>query len=57
MLEQTIQGLKLYFHHLLGSMLLYRSERKQYSEMGGSNKNVADIYGAQHLLRLFGKKL
>ncbi|SAL99404.1 hypothetical protein [Absidia glauca] len=53
MLKQTIQGLKLYFHHLLGSMLLYRSERKQYSQMGGSDKNVADIYGAQHLLRLF----
>ncbi|KAI8334310.1 MRG domain-containing protein [Chlamydoabsidia padenii] len=52
-LNQTIQGIKLYFRHLLGNMLLYRSEREQYIDLLRSNKNVVDIYGAEHLLRLF----
>ncbi|KAI8077688.1 MRG domain-containing protein [Halteromyces radiatus] len=52
MLEQTVQGLKLYFNHTLGNMLLYRSERKQYEELV-STKPLVDIYGGEHFLRLF----
>lgn len=55
MLEQTIQGLKLYFNHSLGTMLLYRSERNQYQELLSYGKEWVDLYGAEHLLRLFGK--
>ncbi|SAM06424.1 hypothetical protein [Absidia glauca] len=53
MLEQTIQGLKLYFNHSLGTMLLYRSERNQYQELLSYGKEWVDLYGAEHLLRLF----
>ncbi|ORX46510.1 MRG-domain-containing protein [Hesseltinella vesiculosa] len=57
MVEQTIQGLKLYFNHSLNTMLLYRSERKQYDNIHGSypDKELTDIYGLEHFLRLFGK--
>ncbi|CAO3592798.1 unnamed protein product [Absidia cylindrospora] len=54
-LEQIIQGLKLYFHHTLGKALLYRSERQQYEDLQATGKNLIDIYGGEHLLRLFGK--
>ncbi|KAI8337950.1 MRG domain-containing protein [Chlamydoabsidia padenii] len=53
MLEQTIQGLKLYFNHTLGTMLLYRSERNQYQQFESYGKEWVDIYGGEHLLRLF----
>ncbi|ORZ19494.1 MRG domain-containing protein [Absidia repens] len=52
-LEQIIQGLKLYFYHTLGKALLYRSERRQYEDLIATGKNSIDIYGGEHLLRLF----
>ncbi|ORZ05399.1 MRG domain-containing protein [Absidia repens] len=52
-LEQAIQGLKLYFNHTLGTMLLYRSERNQFEELQSYGKEWADLYGGEHLLRLF----
>ncbi|KAF2866095.1 MRG-domain-containing protein [Massariosphaeria phaeospora] len=61
-LEEVIQGLKEYFNKSLGRLLLYRFEREQLcdiytavedpaSELAG--KAFADIYGGEHLLRLF----
>ncbi|KAI8836607.1 MRG-domain-containing protein [Chytridium lagenaria] len=37
---------KAYFDRALGNLLLYRFERQQYLSM-------SDVYGAEHLLRLF----
>lgn len=63
-LEEVIQGLKEYFNKSLGRLLLYRFEREQLydictdmenatSDLAG--KTLADIYGGEHLLRLFGQ--
>jgi mortality factor 4-like protein 1 len=65
-LEEVVQGLKEYFNKALGRLLLYRFEREQLfdihtqlesatSDLAG--KQFADIYGGEHLLRLFGKSL
>jgi mortality factor 4-like protein 1 len=56
MLEQIIQGLCMYFDKALGPVLLYRCERRQYHDIQKTNstKDLTDIYGAEHLLRLFG---
>jgi mortality factor 4-like protein 1 len=40
---------------MLGSQLLYKFERIQYSDFLKSKKQLSDIYGAIHLLRLFEK--
>ncbi|KAI8068243.1 MRG domain-containing protein [Gongronella butleri] len=54
MMDQTIQGLKLYFNQSLNS-LLYRSERKQLDDIHDTypDKDLTDIYGLEHFLRLF----
>ncbi|KAF2732030.1 mortality factor 4-like protein-like protein 1 [Polyplosphaeria fusca] len=61
-LEEVIQGLKEYFNKSLGRLLLYRFEREQFldiyarMESGASDlagKTLVDIYGGEHLLRLF----
>lgn len=63
-LEEVIQGLKEYFNKSLGRLLLYRFEREQFfdiltqteqatSDLAG--KSMSEIYGGEHLLRLFGK--
>lgn len=62
-LEEVIAGLKEYFNKSLGRLLLYRFEREQFydiitrvekptDELAG--KSLAEIYGGEHLLRLFG---
>lgn len=65
-LEEVIAGVKEYFNKALGRILLYRFERNQFSdwhkqlEKGHgehAGKTLCDIYGCEHLLRLFGKKL
>ncbi|KAF2017019.1 histone acetylase complex subunit [Aaosphaeria arxii CBS 175.79] len=61
-LEEVVQGLKEYFNKSLGRLLLYRFEREQFFDIHTriesptsdlSGKNLADIYGGEHLLRLF----
>lgn len=60
----VISGLTCYFDKSLGTHLLYRFERKQYAEIrkrfytgphvrvGVDEKEMSEIYGAEHLLRL-----
>ena len=62
-LEEVIAGIKEYFNKSLGRLLLYRFERGQYEDVLArinkpgndlEGRQLADIYGAEHLLRLFG---
>lgn len=56
-LDETIAGIQLYFDKALGTILLYRYERQQYKNVLESkqfqNKAPSEVYGAEHLLRLF----
>ncbi|KAK9324643.1 MRG-domain-containing protein [Lipomyces orientalis] len=54
-LDEVLAGLQLYFDKSLGSILLYRFERQQYLELtrGNPGKVPSEIYGAEHLVRLF----
>ncbi|KAK9244056.1 MRG-domain-containing protein [Lipomyces tetrasporus] len=54
-LDEVLAGLHLYFDKSLGSILLYRFERQQYLEVtrGNPGKVPSEIYGAEHLVRLF----
>ena len=61
-LEETIAGVKEYFNKALGRILLYRFERQQFFEWHRelekghgehSGQTFCDIYGCEHLLRLF----
>ncbi|KAE8359805.1 MRG-domain-containing protein [Aspergillus caelatus] len=61
-LEEIIMGIKEYFDKALDKILLYRFEREQYRNLrkkweSGSgdfaDKGPLDIYGAEHLTRLF----
>lgn len=62
LLEEMIQGTREYFEKALGRILLYRFERHQLKELrelwitdtDGKYKGPADVYGAEHLSRLFG---
>ena len=62
-LEEVIAGVKEYFNKSLGRILLYRFERQQYYEVHKqiesghgehAGKTLCDMYGCEHLLRLFG---
>ena len=62
-LEEVISGIKEYFDKALDKILLYKSEREQYRsirkewEKGSgdmADKSPLDVYGAEHLTRLFG---
>jgi mortality factor 4-like protein 1 len=55
-LSEIIAGITLYFDKALGNNLLYRFERAQYVEQkrAATDKPMSEIYGAEHLLRLFG---
>ncbi|KAJ2754437.1 Esa1p-associated factor [Coemansia pectinata] len=53
--DEIIEGLKMYFDKALGNVLLYRFERYQYQQIRERfpDKVPSDVYGAEHLLRLF----
>ncbi|KAG7530765.1 hypothetical protein FFLO_04807 [Filobasidium floriforme] len=56
LLEEIMAGLVVYFDKCLGNNLLYRFERAQYVNMRKETKEekaMSEIYGAEHLLRLF----
>lgn len=57
LLSEIIAGITLYFDKALGNNLLYRFERAQYVEQKRENpdKPMSEMYGAEHLLRLFGE--
>jgi mortality factor 4-like protein 1 len=63
-LEEVIAGVREYFNKSLGRILLYRFERQQFYEIHKSiesghgehaGKTLCDMYGCEHLLRLFGE--
>lgn len=51
---EIMKGLRCYFVKALPVMLLYNSERQQYEETVADDVDPSTIYGAEHLLRLFG---
>ncbi|KAK2718644.1 hypothetical protein QYM36_005850 [Artemia franciscana] len=55
--QECVAGIKDYFNTTLGTQLLYKFERLQYSDVIKDNpdKKPTDIYGVYHLLRLFTK--
>ncbi|SAM04882.1 hypothetical protein [Absidia glauca] len=55
LIDEVSQGLCMYFNKALGTMLLYQFERQQYSDLRRKhhNKDMTDIYGVEHLLRLY----
>ena len=62
-LEEVIAGVREYFNKSLGRILLYRFERQQFYEVHKqiesghgehAGKTLCDMYGCEHLLRLFG---
>ena len=57
LLDEVLEGLRIYFNKALGSMLLYRFERHQYADIrrNHAETDLVEIYGAEHLLRLFGQ--
>ena len=59
--EELMNGLQDFFDKCLGTMLLYRFERQQYADIRKMHMNnpdeeirMSEVYGAEHLLRLFG---
>lgn len=51
---EILNGLRCYFDKALPAILLYKKERLQYREGFSDNTSPSTIYGAEHLLRLFG---
>ncbi|XP_071690125.1 protein MRG1-like isoform X2 [Rutidosis leptorrhynchoides] len=52
---EILNGLRCYFNKALPAMLLYKCEIQQYEEATANNVSPSQIYGAEHLLRLFVK--
>lgn len=53
---EILKGIRCYFDKALPVMLLYKKERRQYQEAIVDDTSPSTVYGAEHLLRLFGKK-
>ncbi|KAL3921445.1 MAG: hypothetical protein SGPRY_004902 [Prymnesium sp.] len=54
---EVVDGIRSYFNQALNALLLYKYERKQYRDLKEEDKAkpLVDIYGAEHLLRLYVK--
>ncbi|ORZ01080.1 MRG-domain-containing protein [Syncephalastrum racemosum] len=54
-LDEIVNGIKLYFDKSLETTLLYRVERDQFSQIlkKDDTKQPSDVYGIEHLMRLF----
>ncbi|XP_021903342.1 protein MRG1-like isoform X3 [Carica papaya] len=55
--REILKGLRCYFNKALPVLLLYKTEHQQYEEMIADDVSPATVYGAEHLLRLFGQLL
>lgn len=53
-MEEVSRGLSGYFDQALPAMLLYEGERQQYQALSAEHIPPSTVYGAEHLLRLFG---
>jgi len=53
--DEVVTGIKQYFDRAVGRVLLYKFERPQFKELSELKQTNCDIYGAEHLLRLFVK--
>jgi len=55
--DEVMEGVLLYFDKALGTMLLYRFERVQFTDINKKHPDtpMSQIYGPEHLLRLFVK--
>lgn len=53
-----MDGLRSYFDKALPAMLLYSQERDQFNDVIPEESEISpsNIYGAEHLLRLFGER-
>lgn len=51
---EVLKGVQLYFDKVLPAMLLYKNERQQYNDAMKHASSPSKVYGAEHLLRLFG---
>lgn len=65
-LPTIVSGLTCYFDRSLGANLLYRFERPQYASVRkqyitgshvivGQEKEMSQVYGAEHFLRMLGR--
>ena len=54
-LFKIVEGLQLYFDKTLKAMLLYPQEKKQGDEVLKNGKSPRNVYGVEHLVRLFVK--
>ena len=55
--EEFTKGIKTYFDRALGSILLYKFEKRQFKQQlaDAPSAPASSIYGLNHLLRLFVK--